>query len=310
MYSFSTCWNSHRHTDGRAMLREIRDLGFEFAELSHGTRLSLLPGILEAVGAGEIKISSLHNFCPLPMGVNHSAPNLYQFSAERPRERELAERYTLKTMEFAARVNAPVVVLHVGSVDMKEYTTKLLDMVSRGERESPKYEKLCAELMEKRESKKEGYFERTKEALKKLLPEAELRGIKLGVENRQALEELPIESDYALMFREITSRSLVYWHDTGHAQIKENLGFIRHALHLESMRERLAGFHIHDVQFPGRDHCAPGSGTIDFGALKPMVTPEHIKVFEFSPSLNVPEVKSGVERVKSIWGDTLAQQNS
>jgi len=30
------------------MLSEIRDLGFEYAELSHGTRISLLPGILEA----------------------------------------------------------------------------------------------------------------------------------------------------------------------------------------------------------------------------------------------------------------------
>ena len=70
MYSLSTCWNSHRHTDGRAMLREIRDLGFDYSELSHGIRVSLMPGILEAVGAGEIKISSLHNFCPLPMGVN------------------------------------------------------------------------------------------------------------------------------------------------------------------------------------------------------------------------------------------------
>src|SRR5437763_181789 len=91
MYSLSSCWNSHRHTDGRAMLREIRDLGFEYAELSHGTRISLLPGILEAIDADEIKISSLHNFCPLPIGVNSSAPNLYQFSAERPRERELVK---------------------------------------------------------------------------------------------------------------------------------------------------------------------------------------------------------------------------
>ena len=68
------------------MLREIRDLGFDYAELSHGTRIALMPGILDAVAAGEIKISTLHNFCPLPMGVNHSAPNLYQFSADRARE--------------------------------------------------------------------------------------------------------------------------------------------------------------------------------------------------------------------------------
>src|SRR6266446_3832502 len=132
MYSLSTCWNSHRHTDGRAMLREIRDLGFEFAELSHGIRLTLLPGILDAVEAGEMKISSLHNFCPLPMGVTYSAPNLYQFSAERPREREMAQRYTLKTLEFAARVKAPVVVLHLGSIEMKDYTDKLLEMLERG----------------------------------------------------------------------------------------------------------------------------------------------------------------------------------
>src|SRR5246127_2045949 len=98
MYSLSTCWNSHRHTDGRAMLREIRELGFEYAELSHGTRISLLPGIIEAVEAGEIKISSLHNFCPLPMGVNFSAPNLYKLSAENPKEWESAYRYTRKTV--------------------------------------------------------------------------------------------------------------------------------------------------------------------------------------------------------------------
>jgi sugar phosphate isomerase/epimerase len=284
------------------MLREIQELGFAYAELSHGTRISLLPGILEAVDAGEIKISSLHNFCPLPIGVNNAAPNLYQFSAERTRERELAERYTLKTIEMAARVKAPVVVLHLGSIDMKNYTDKLLDLVACGERETPKYKRLCADLDEKREARKGPFFERTKELLKKLLPEAESRGIRLAVETRQGLEELPIESDFPFLFRELPSPNLVYWHDTGHAQIKENLGFIPHLMLLESQRDRLFGLHVHDVQFPGRDHCAPGSGTIDFAALKPLLKPEHIKVFELSPSLTVEEVKRGVEYVKQIWG--------
>src|SRR5207248_3199442 len=100
MYSFSTSWNSHRHTDGRAMLREIRELGFDRAELSHGIRVGLVPGILASVEAGDIRISSLHNFCPLPMGVQQAAPNLYQFSDNRARERELAVKHTLKTIEF------------------------------------------------------------------------------------------------------------------------------------------------------------------------------------------------------------------
>ncbi len=303
MYSLSTCWNSHRHTDGRAMLREIRDLGFECAELSHGTRISLVPGILEAVDAGEIRISSLHNFCPLPMGVTNAAPNIYQFSADRPRERELALRYTIKTLEFAARVRAPVVVLHLGSIEMKDFTDKLLDLVAHGAKETPKYQKLCAEVDQKRESRKEPFLERVKEVLKQLLPEAESRGVKLGAENRQAVTELPLDSDFQFLFRDLNHPSLGYWHDTGHAQIKENLGFGYHVMQLESLRERLFGFHIHDVQFPGRDHCAPGTGTIDFAAIKPFVKPEDLKIFEFSPSLKPEEVRSGAEFVKQLWGE-------
>ena len=303
MYSLSTCWNSHRHTDGRAMLREIRELGFEYAELSHGIRVSLMPGILEAVDAGELKISSLHNFCPLPMGVTHAAPNLYEFSDERPRERELAIKHTLKTFEFAARVKAPLVVLHLGSMELKDYTGKLSEMLERGEKETPKYEKLCAEISKTLEAKKIKFVTRTNDTLRKLLPEAEKRGLKLGCENRQALEEIPLDGDFKFFFREFTSPNIVYWHDTGHAQIKENLGFINHALHLESLREKLAGFHVHDVQFPARDHCAPGTGTIDFAALKPFVKPEHIKVFELSPSLPVEAVKRGIAHLKLIWGN-------
>src|SRR5256885_8278049 len=234
MYSLSTCWNSHRHADGRAMLREIRELGFEYAELSHGTRAALVPGIVEAVDAGEIKISSLHNFCPLPLGVNHSAPNLYEFTDERPRDRELAQRYTLKSIEFAARVKAPVVVLHCGSVEMKDYTDKLIEMVEQGQRFTPRYEKLSREAAEKLGKKKAASVQRLKNGLSKILSAAESRGIKLGIENRQAIEELPVEGDYPDLFKDLNSPSLVYWHDTGHAQIKENLGFLEHAFHLES----------------------------------------------------------------------------
>lgn len=303
MYSLSTCWNSHRHTDGRALLREVRDLGFEYAELSHGTRISLMPGILDAVSAGEIKISTLHNFCPLPMGVNQSAPNLYQFTAESDRERESAVKHTLKTLEFATRVKAPLVVLHLGSVELKDYSGKFKEMLERGEKGSARYEKLVAELVKTREAKKVKFVERLYASLRKVLPEAEARGIRLGCENREALEELPFEDDFALLFRELASPALTYWHDTGHAQIKENLGFIRHAEHLRTYADHLSGFHIHDVQPPARDHCAPGSGSVDFAALQPMVKPQHLKVFEFSPAMPVEALKQGVAHIKRIWGE-------
>src|SRR5207249_10408990 len=69
MIAFSTCWNSSRHTDGAEMLREIVDLGFDRVELGHGIRISLMPGIQKAFDAGEVRFTSLHNFCTLPVEV-------------------------------------------------------------------------------------------------------------------------------------------------------------------------------------------------------------------------------------------------
>jgi sugar phosphate isomerase/epimerase len=285
------------------MLREIRSLGFERAELSHGVRISLLPGIIEAVEAGEIKISSLHNFCPLPMGVNHAAPNLFLFSSTDPRERENAWRHTVKTIETAARLQAPAVVLHMGCIEMKEYTGRLLEMIQRGQKESPKYASLCEEVMEKREKKKEKNMENAGQMLERIATLAEQNGVKLGIENRQALEEIPLDSDLDLLLLHFNRPAIGYWHDCGHAQIKQNLGFIDHRLHLQSLAPRLLGFHIHDVEYPGRDHRAPGTGTIDFASLKPMVKPGHIKVFEFSPTLSTEEATAGVAFIKQVWGE-------
>jgi sugar phosphate isomerase/epimerase len=303
MYSLSTCWNSHRHIDGREMLREIADLGFQYAELSHGIRISLLPGALDAVDAGEIKISSLHNFCPLPVGINYAAPNVFKFTADSARERENAYRHTVKTIETAARLKAPVVVLHLGSIEMKEFTEKLIDLTARGERHTTKYLKLCQQLEEKRHLKKEHALALAYEMLGRLVPVAEQHGVRLGIENREALEEIPLEGDYDALFQKFPAPTVGYWHDTGHAQIKENLGFIDHVNHLAARAERLLGFHLHDVQSPARDHCPPGAGGVRWADLKPLVQPAHIKVFELSPAVPVEELRRGVVHLKSIWGE-------
>src|SRR5215467_11919364 len=123
MISFSTCWNSGRHTAGDEMLREIKaELGFDLIELGHGIRLSLVPGIQQMFDAGEVGFSSLHNFCPLPVEVMMASPDCYQFSAVSAEERERAVRQTFQTIDFAERLGTPFVVLHLGSVRMQPIT--------------------------------------------------------------------------------------------------------------------------------------------------------------------------------------------
>src|SRR6059036_2939310 len=142
MFAFSTCWNSHRHTDGRALLAEVRALGFEYAELGHGTRITLVEGIQAAVAAGEIKICSVHNFCPLPVGVMHPAPDYYLPSSLRETERQLAVRHTLRTIEFGASLGAKFVVLHLGSVEMRDYTGKLMKLLAAGKASTSKFDRV------------------------------------------------------------------------------------------------------------------------------------------------------------------------
>ena len=287
------------------MLREIRSLGFEYAELSHGIRISLVPGIMEAVEAGEIKISTLHNFCPLPIGINYPAPNLFKFSSGDRREREYAWKHSLKTLEMAERLGAKLVVLHSGQVDIKDYQGKLEEMVIAGLGETPKYRKLVEEVETKREKKKDEAVRLSLEMITGLAKIAEERGLLLGVENRESVEEIPFDHDLPFFLASLPE-NVRYWHDCGHAQIKQRLGFLDHRMHLESLAPRLGGFHIHDVVATGEglhDHCPPGSGEINYEALKPFVTPEHIKVIELSPGVPAEDVQRGFAHIKSVWGE-------
>src|SRR5476649_1133073 len=133
------------------MLREIKgELGFEMVELGHGIRISLMPGIQKMFDAGEIKFSSLHNFCPLPVEVMQASPDCYQFSAFQPRERDRAVKQTFQTIDFAARLGAPFVVMHLGEVPMQPITDSLIAMAKEGKLLSREYVRKKIKAVEKR----------------------------------------------------------------------------------------------------------------------------------------------------------------
>jgi sugar phosphate isomerase/epimerase len=318
------------------MLREIRELGFEYAELSHGIRMSLVPGIIDAVDAGEIKISTVHNFCPLPIGINYPAPNLFKFSSPDRREREYAFKHSIKSLETAARVGARLVVLHSGQIDMRDYNERLerlrtevnasqteaqslaangADISPRAvrkaeervERLETEYRALVEEMESRRERKKLEPMALALEMINRLAEAAAERGVLLGIENREAVEEIPLDHDLQFFLSELPEATVKYWHDCGHAQIKEHLGLIpSHAMHLELLADRLAGFHVHDVvvdEEGAHDHCPPGAGVIRWDLLRAFTRPDHIKVVELSPGVPTEDVARGWAHLKSVWGD-------
>lgn len=267
------------------MLSEIRELGFSRVELSHGIPAYLVEGILRALAESFIQVGSVHNFCPLPAMINHAAPNLFQPSSRRKLERRSWLRYSLQTLEFASRTGATHVVMHSGSLSFR-YRSPV--SILKDSIPSKKQQQIKA--MHRLQKRSRKIIPRVRSLYEELLPYAKESNLILGIENREGLLELPLDSDMTAFLSKIDDANLAYWHDTGHAEIKHRLGRLDPLSHLESLSGRLAGFHLHDVNEAGRDHQPVGTGTVDFRQLARFIRPEHLLVVELSPRLTPEHV--------------------
>ncbi len=298
MIAFSTCWNSSRHTAGDQMLAEIKDkLGFDLIELSHGTRISLMPGIQKAFERGLVRFCSLHNFCPLPVDVMSASPDCYTFSARTAHERRRAVKQTLQTIDFAERLGAPFVVLHCGRVTISDVTDPLIELIKAGKMYSREYVKRKVSAVAKREQRAAVYLDRVRECLKPIVEHAAKKNIRLGIEGRRGYEEIPSERELPALLDELASPHVGYWHDFGHIQIKENLGFLDHAEWLRTIGPRALGCHLQDCIWPARDHQPPFAGDIDFDRLVPLLPDDCLYVWEMSPRKTAAEINRSV----AIW---------
>ena len=282
------------------MLAEVRALGFEYAELGHGTRLSLVDGIRAAVAAGEMKICSLHNFCPLPVGVMGPSPDYYRPSSLNETERQLAVRHTLRTLEFAASLGAKLVVLHLGLVEMPDYTEKLMNLFASAQGNTPKFEDLRVKAVTVRAQKRQRNLDQMFRSLDEIVPRARTAGVRLGLETRFAIEEIPSEDEVGEIIRRYGADSVAYWHDVGHAQVKENFGITSHESLLARYRGRTAGMHLQDFSPPAFDHQPPGAGTFNFTRLAPHVTDDMVLAWELHPNCSAGRITEACRRTHEL----------
>jgi sugar phosphate isomerase/epimerase len=228
-------------------------------------------------------------------------------SASDPRERDQWLRQSKRTVDFAAQVGASKVVVHLGSVEFFWFnpTEPLEKYIGAHPTEDLAkdtcYQKLLAKSVAKMRKRMPPYWENVKVGLARLLPYAEEKGVKLGFENREAFDELPLDADHPELFTAVARPNACgYWHDTGHAQIKQDMGLLDHRGHLEKNAPNAIGFHLHDVSADGRDHQPIGSGKIDFQMVSSFWRPEHTLVLEFSPRLTTEQVLASKQHVDAL----------
>jgi sugar phosphate isomerase/epimerase len=281
------------------MAEEILGMGFRRLELGHGLLAPMVADLLKAQEALGFEVSSVHCFCPLPPEVMADNPDCYEFTSHRVEDRRRAVRLALQTIDMAERFGAGLVVVHAGRIRTLNGTERLRELAASGHLLDKEYARAKVEIVQKREALGEKYLQRSLDCLAEVADHAAKMGVRLGIENREDYEAVPSEREIENLLHRLEASNVGYWHDFGHAHIKNNLGLLSHSQWLDKIGHLAFGCHVHDVKWPFSDHQAPFTGEIPFEILVPKLPKDTEFVFEMSPRVPREAILAAKERWNS-----------
>ena len=305
--AISTSWNAYRFDDGEKLLFEISQLGFTSIELSFNLNSEMVDEIAASARRLKIGIGSLHNYCPIPDGLSRkqALPDCYSLASLDKEERFLALKYTKRSIDTASRLGAKVVVLHCGRVEVTDYTRQLIDLYNQGKNNSAESLELKEKMIRERAFLADKFLAQALISIEELNAYARIKNVLLGIETRFYYREIPNIDEIGVMLNKFGSGSQVYyWHDTGHAQLMENLGLAKHKDFLERYGARLIGVHLHDIS-GCQDHLAPSRGQIDFNILKSYLKQSTLKVIEAHHPATAEELIMSRNFISKVYDDPI-----
>ncbi len=300
--ALSTSWNAFRYENGKDVIREIRALGFSAVELSFDLTAPMVEEVSILENVGQVEVNSVHNFCPIPDGIERKValPDYYSLASLDNEERQLAIKFTKRSIDTAQRMKARALVLHLGRIEIQDKTKVLMRFFNNGKRDSKEFMALQELMKKERAEVIQPYFASAQKSLEELSLYARDRGIGLGIENRYYFREIPSFEEIGIILDCFGKNNVFYWHDVGHAQVWENLGFHSSIGFLEKYSDKLLGIHLHDV-IDTDDHRAPLKGNIDFSKMVPFLKRDTIKVMEAHYPASTEDIKNGASYLEEIF---------
>lgn len=305
MFSLSTRWNAYRHAAGESLVDEIMALGFDQVELGYDFRMDLVPGLLNRLGQGAVRVSSLHAPCPVPLGLPAGHPEYYTIAETDETERAVAVRLVRDTLRLAADIGARAVVVHAGNVDMAHYSYKIMDRMNAARPDGWfnqwRIRRMRAGLEIGRLKGVSPHLNALHRSLDELMPDLESLKVVLAIENLPTWESIPTEAELGALLDRYPTPWLGAWYDIGHGVTRERLGFSNPLRWLDKLAPRLAGMHIHDVDPRNNDHLSPGTGTQDFKPFRKWAEKDILRVVEVRPGLPPDVLKAGLSLLRQAW---------
>lgn len=295
MLALSTSWCSSTLSNGAALVAAVARHAVAGIELDYRIGVKTFGPMPAALKHAGLTVVSVHNFCPHPVEMARFRPSgdLLSLSDCEKESRRRAVALTTRTLEIAAEMEAGVVVLHCGRVAMDPEIPVWQRLFETGAIGDDPGREFAARKLAQRDRLKGPQLDALRFSLDTLLRLADRHGLRLALENRAHFHELPGPEDFAPLFEEFAGAPLGYWHDTGHAQRNAALGICSPQSLLAANGKHLLGLHLHDARGL-TDHLPPGSGEIDFGALKAFLTPAIPRVIELAPGTPEADVAAGI----------------
>ena len=299
MLALSTSWWSGGSVTAEQLLEDLKNFGITGIELSYCISENFYREMKNPIIRSGVTVVSVHNYFPIPPVKKDSkgGGDLFLLSSQDDEERQFAIRYTSKTIEHAAEMGAAAVILHCGVVEMNPEWNVIYEYFNSNRLDSKDAHLFIRDKLTERDSRKPRHMDSLLASLDRLVSVAEKQGVLLGLENRYHYHELPGLDDFRFIFNTFKGAPIGYWHDTGHAHANETLDFIPNNALLQNYQQQLIGMHLHDA-IGLDDHIPPGSGEIDFAALKSFLKSDAIRVIELKPGIPAAEVSDGIRFIR------------
>jgi len=176
------------------------------------------------------------------------------------------------------------------------------DVIARGAWQSHpilpgEYSQTRDELIHQRASQAPPCLEAARKSLEEISHYSQQQGIMLELETRFYFYEIPNIDEMEELLNaschserseesrgaqdKLCEESVGYWHDMGHAEVNQRLGFTPHEEWLSRFSHKMIGIHLHDVVGIS-DHCPPGKGNMNWDMVAKYLPREAIRTCEIA----------------------------
>jgi sugar phosphate isomerase/epimerase len=289
--ALSTMWAIGRFRSLADFFNAGRKLGFTRFELNHAVNSAMLEGL-----SLDGSIASIHEPCPADLSAAELKERNWLVSAPDEENRQRGVAAVRRSIDLAHELGIPVVIVHPGRVDIDPtLESTLVKFYREGKSGRPEYAQAKERLVAARAAQAETNMRSVRRSLIQLAEVAAQAGVRLGLENRYHYAEIPLPDELDDLLDLGCGEVIGYWHDVGHAQVLQHLGFYTHEEWLRRFagpQGRLLGVHLHDVVGLD-DHRAAGLGQVDWDMVARYLPASALRTCEFQAFNSPQEVAAG-----------------